>query len=107
MIKVLVASTNPVKINATHRAFEKMFPNQKFEVKVLSAHSDVRDQPKSDEETYTGAINRANSISKLEAADYWVGIEGGVELKNNQMEAFAWVIIKSAAQKIGKGRTGT
>ena len=107
MKKIIVASTNPVKINATSEAFKSVFPDQEFEVKGLSAASEVADQPMSENETFTGAINRAVNVSTQEDADYWVGIEGGIEVRGDDMEAFAWVVIKSANRKIGKGRTGT
>jgi inosine/xanthosine triphosphatase len=43
----------------------------------------------------------------LADADYWVGIEGGVEDQANEMAAFAWVVILSVNGGVGKGRTGT
>jgi non-canonical (house-cleaning) NTP pyrophosphatase len=36
-----------------------------------------------------------------------VGIEGGVAEKKGEMEAFAWVVIRSREGLEGKGRTGT
>ena len=38
-------------------------------------------------------------------ADYWVGIEGGVDRDGEQMLAFAWIVIRSREQT-GKARTG-
>lgn len=62
----------------------------------------------SDAETYKGALNRVTAASvKVPEADFWVGIEGGVEEKNNEMEVFAWIVIKSNENLVGKGRTGT
>jgi inosine/xanthosine triphosphatase len=40
-------------------------------------------------------------------ADFWVGIEGGVEENKKDMESFAWVVIQSKDGAVGKGRTGT
>ncbi|PIP67307.1 MAG: inositol monophosphatase, partial [Parcubacteria group bacterium CG22_combo_CG10-13_8_21_14_all_41_9] len=37
---------------------------------------------------------------------FWVGIEGGIEKMNDEMQAFAWVAIKSKI-KTGKSKTGT
>jgi len=104
--RIVVASTNPVKINTTEIGFAKMFPEELFEIEGVSAPSGVSDQPMSEEETLRGAINRANNVSKTVKADYWVGIEGGLEENNHGMEAFAWVIVKAKNGKIGKGRTG-
>lgn len=108
MIKVIVASKNPVKINAVRIAFKKMFPKKPFWVEGLSIPSGVKEQPLSDAETFNGAVHRVNAASKeIPMADYWVGIEGGVAEKKGEMEAFAWVIIKSKEGLMGKGRTAT
>jgi len=40
-------------------------------------------------------------------ADFFVGIEGGIEEKNFEMEAFAWIVIKTKENEFGKGKTGT
>src|ERR1041385_4112093 len=108
MKKVVVASTNPVKIKTTENGFAKMFPQEIFEVKGIAASSEVSDQPMTAEETLKGATNRVNNISRLETgSDFWVGIEGGLEEVNGELEAFAWVVVKSKDGKIGKGRTGS
>ena len=108
MKKIVVASKNPVKINAVRDAFEKMFPNEVFNMEGISVSSGVSDQPISDTETLQGALNRAGNAEKeISRADFWVGIEGGIEEKNSEMEAFAWVAIRSANGVVGKGRSGT
>ncbi len=85
-----------------------MFLNEKFEIKSISVASGVSHQPQSDTETFTGAWNRANNACHKEPdADFCVGIEGGIEEKNSDMEAFAWVVIKAKGGGFGKGRTGT
>lgn len=107
MAKVIIASKNPVKIQAVKNSFEKMFPNQKFEFIGVSVPSNVADQPFSNDETFLGAKNRANNASnENKGADFYIGIEGGIEHIENEMEAFAWVVVKSAG-KYGKARTGT
>ncbi len=108
MKKIIVASKNPVKINATLRGFQNMFPQEQFEIEGVSVSSGVSDQPKNDAETYQGAWNRANRAQDQKpGADFYVGIEGGVEEKYLDMEAFAWVVITSDDHHLGKGRTGT
>jgi inosine/xanthosine triphosphatase len=42
----------------------------------------------------------------VEDADYWVGIEGGVDKVGADLIVFAWIVIRSRSQ-IGKARTGT
>lgn len=108
MKKIVVASKNPVKINAVEQAFQKMFKDMDCSVSGMSVSSGVSDQPMTDEETYVGAENRANSAYEAESdADYWVGIEGGLEEKEDDMEAFAWVVIRSKDGRYGKGRSST
>jgi inosine/xanthosine triphosphatase len=108
MKRVIVASTNPIKVKTTELGFTKIFPDEAFKIEGISAPSGVSDQPMSEEETRKGATNRANNVSHLSsAADYWVGIEGGLEEVNGELEAFAWVVVKSKEGKIGKGRTGS
>jgi len=108
MKKVIVASKNPVKINATLAAFIKAFPDESFTAEGVSASSNVSDQPSTDTETYQGAYNRVvNAQTVAPHADFWVGLEGGIEEKNDEIEAFAWMIVKSKEGQFGKGRTGT
>ncbi len=107
MPKVIIASKNPVKIQAVKDGFEKMFPNQEFQYVGVSVPSNVADQPLSSDETLQGARNRVNNASSIHSdAEYYIGIEGGVELVEDEMQAFAWVVIKSG-DKYGKARTGT
>ena len=107
MKKVIIASKNPVKINSTKIGFEKMFPNDNFEFESVSVPSDVSEQPTNEQETMLGASNRANNARSATAnADYWVGIEGGIEKSGEEMRSFSWIVIKSN-DIIGKARTGT
>ena len=108
MKKIIVASTNPVKINATRRGFEQMFPNLEFSVEGLSIESGVSDQPIGREETLGGAKNRLERlVTKVPDADYWVGIEGGIEVHDEEMEVSAWIVIRDRTGLTGKGQTGT
>ncbi|HUC01945.1 MAG TPA: inosine/xanthosine triphosphatase [Candidatus Paceibacterota bacterium] len=107
MKKIIVASKNPVKLNAALEGFRKIFPSEQFEVEGVAAASGVGDQPMSDAEAYQGAWNRVENVSKGTPADFWVGIEGGVEEKGSEMEVFAWVVVRSKDGRYGKGRTGT
>src|SRR2546425_5300891 len=104
---IVVASQNPVKVEATRRGFEKMFPGTIFHLHAVAASSGVRQQPLSDAETLQGALNRTQHAAQLvPQADYWVGIEGGVEERQGSMEAFAWIVVFTT-HLLGKSRTGT
>ena len=106
-MKVLVASKNPVKINSVKNGFEKVFKNETFIIEGISVSSDISDQPMTVTETFTGAKNRVKNIkNQSQETDYIVGIEGGLEIFENQYYAFAWVIIDDG-NKIGKARTAS
>lgn len=56
--------------------------------------SGVADQPTSDAETRRGAETRAQGAQELVPdADFWLGIEGGIEDDGNTMSAFAWISV--------------
>jgi inosine/xanthosine triphosphatase len=106
-MKIIVASTNPAKIKAVSDGFKQMFTDTNFNIEGISVESGVNDQPMTDKETYTGALNRADNAYKASPeADYFVGLEGGIESKDEEMEAFAWIVIRSKDGKYGKARTG-
>lgn len=106
MKKIVVASKNPVKLNAALLGFSSLFPNEQFEIIGTSVPSGVSDQPMGDEETLAGAMNRVEAAYGLGGGDYYVGIEGGVAEVQGEMHVFAWVVVKSDAGRVGKGRTG-
>ena len=107
MKKIIIASNNPVKIKATMNGFQKMFPDDEFKIEAVTVSSGVKDQPTTNEEILLGARNRVKNAFELTAyADYWVGIEGGIEEKNGEMAAFAWIVIKSN-ELSGKSKSGT
>ncbi len=106
MKKIIVASKNPVKINASLIGFQKMFPEETFEIEGVSVPSGVPDQPKA-EEILKGAMTRAeNAFKERSEADFWIGIEGGIEENNGEMETRAWAVIKSKNGKVGRALGG-
>jgi inosine/xanthosine triphosphatase len=107
MITLVVASTNPVKVQAAVNGFRRMFPSADLNVVTVTVPSGVGHQPMSDEETLTGALNRVQqAVALVPDADYWIGIEGGVEEVEGDVAAFAWLVVRSA-RLVGKSRTGT
>lgn len=106
-MKIIVASKNPVKINAAAGAFQKLFPGQKITSLGVSVPSGVGDQPRSDQETYQGAQNRAFTARTLHPrADYWIGLEGGVEEIGSDMRSTVWCVICSQ-DRTGKAKAGS
>ncbi len=105
MIKIIVASKNPVKIEAALQGFREMFPKETFEAEGVSVASGVSDQPVGDEETYQGALNRVKGAkANYPDAQYWIGIEGGNLHTPHGVETMAWVIVRSG-ERLGKART--
>lgn len=102
-----VASANPVKIAAACGGFQRMFPDIVVKAVPVVVSSGVADQPLSDEETLAGATNRVNhAFDAHPEADFWMGIEGGVQAHGDGLAAFAWVVVRSATG-LGKARSGT
>lgn len=107
MLTIVCASQNPVKLAATRSGFARLFPENGARVEGIAVPSSVPEQPHSSEETLRGATARAGGARRLRpGADYWVGIEGGVEDRGGIMEAFAWVVVLSP-RGWGRSRTGS
>ena len=107
-MKVVVASHNPAKIRAVNEAFALQFPGEDIKFTSASVESGVSDQPLSDEETRHGARNRARNVYKIHpGADFWVGLEGGIETIDDQLMTFAWMAVLGPEQQIGEARTVT
>jgi len=107
MKKVIITSTNPVKVKATLEAFKTVFPSEEFVHIGHKINSGVSDQPVGNHETFQGAVNRVETAKSLILdADFWVGIEGGVEKDGDELFTFAWVIVNSKSQ-MGKARSAS
>jgi len=103
---VVVASQNPVKLLAAQEGFQKMFPDKSFMFEGCSVDSGVSAQPMTHEETALGALNRAqNASQKFPQATYSIGIEGGIQPVNAQLDVFAYVVVLSNG-RVGKAQTG-
>lgn len=106
--RVVVASENPAKVKAVELGFARMFPGKEFVFEGMSADSGVNDQPMSDDETFAGALNRASTAREEQAeADYWIGLEGGLQEEGDDFFAFAWIVVLGPEGMQGKSRTGT
>lgn len=107
-MKVVVASKNPVKVNATRKAFASSMPHEEITVVPVSVASGVSDQPVSDAETRMGARNRSeNARHALPEAEYWVGLEGGIEIVDGRLMAFAWMAIAHRGGRFSDARSAT
>lgn len=81
---IIIGSTNKAKVNAAQR----IFPNA--QITGIKADSAVDAQPKSDEETRQGAMNRAINSKKQHKGSYGIGLEGGVMYVEKQLYLCNW-----------------
>ncbi|NMB57237.1 inosine/xanthosine triphosphatase [Candidatus Beckwithbacteria bacterium] len=100
---IVIGSTNPVKINAATLALSKIYPDAEF--KGIEVPSLVSNQPKSEEETRTGAYNRAQVVMEKLQPDFALGLEGGVMETEVGMMTTAWccIIDKNGTVSFGGG----
>lgn len=114
--KIVIGSLNPVKIEATKLAFEKIFLDLNINLDITSYDipSNVSNQPYGDNETLLGAKNRAigayNKYIEINnnKPDYSIGLEGGVtnNNENNYFECYAWVAIYNG-EKFGIAKSAS
>jgi len=107
-MRVVVASHNPVKINAVRKAFGLQFPGGAIDILPVSVPSGVAEQPMSDAETLRGARTRVENARAAEpGADYWVGLEGGLDTFEGDLMAFAWMAVGGPGGRVGEARSPT
>ena len=104
-ISLLVGSKNPVKIAAAKAAFSQAFTGFLIECQGVQAPSGVPDQPMTSQQTQNGAVNRVDHCAMhYPNHDYYIAMEGGVDLFDHGPATFAYVAIKSIARlSIGRG----
>ncbi len=105
-MKILVGSKNPVKIEAAKEAFSLYFSNIK--AVGISVESNVPAQPVNSQ-TFEGAKNRALALAEINKmknlnAEYFIGIEGGIQKTFGKWFAFGGMCI---IDKSGKTSFGT
>lgn len=107
-MKIVVASRNPVKVDAARQAFTMQFPHAPLEVDSIEVDSGAGAQPDSDAATRQGARMRAlRAREALPAADFWIGLEGGVELLDSELMAFAWMAVQDRSGAMSTARSVT
>lgn len=108
VLEVVVTSFNPVKIGAVRQAFLSQFPSNETRIVPLAVDAGVADQPMSDDETRQGARNRvAAARLKMPQADYWVGLEGGLDYFDGDLMAFAWMAVAGPDGRVSETRSAT
>lgn len=97
--KVYLGSINEIKIQATKQVLEPLG----FQIVSYRANSFVSNQPKTDEETITGALNRAR---ELPSDGLRIGLEAGVAYHHNKLFLTNWgALIDDAGNEFIAGGT--
>ncbi len=105
MKTVVIASTNPVKVEVAKRAFAAVFPNEEFSFIEIKSESGVPDQPM-DEETRKGALNRLRYIQKKHPdADFWISQEGGLHTDGDALFNQACIAVSDKNGFIAESKT--
>jgi len=99
--RVIVGSTNPVKIAAVRAVLERA--GSRAEVNGVAVSSGVSDQPFGDAETIRGAAQRAQAVLDATDADFAVGLEGGVVDEGGVMRSCAWAAVVARDGRVGTG----
>ena len=101
MPSIILGSENKAKLRAAQNVVDRLFPD--VVVIGVKVPSGISDQPKSDEETMQGAINRAIAARAEQDADFGIGIEGGFHLVNGRYFECGWVAVAHRDGRVGIG----
>lgn len=99
LMRILVGSRNPVKIDAVRSALTPLFPDRRLECIGVHAPSGVPEQPMNSSQTRLGAINRMQYCRQHGPADFYVAMEGGVDVFADGPASFAYVAIADAQRQ--------
>ncbi|KKS24028.1 MAG: hypothetical protein A2736_02830 [Candidatus Yanofskybacteria bacterium RIFCSPHIGHO2_01_FULL_41_27] len=101
-IKIAVGTISKLKLRAVANAFNRAGINAK--IAGYQVKSDVPKQPFSEKEIVAGATNRAqNALGKSKDADYGLGIESGIALKNKKyFELAACIVVNQKGEIVGE-----
>lgn len=100
-MRIAIGSLNPVKGAAAQDVLEGLFPGAIFT--AFDAPSGVAAQPWGEEETRTGALNRAQAALEHTGADLAIGFEGGLIETELGLMTCAWCAVLGADGRLGVG----
>lgn len=103
-IQLAVGTKNKAKLDAVQTAFGKVYSH--VETHGFDVESGIAEQPRTDEESIQGAINRAQAaLARLATANYGVGLEGNVVTISGRMFLHGWVAVIDRENTIGLGHS--
>ncbi|TNH04105.1 non-canonical purine NTP phosphatase [Testudinibacter sp. TR-2022] len=98
-MQIVIASTNPVKVNAVKTAFCQLFPDRTLRFESIPSQSGVAEQPMSMAETKQGAFNRVTFCQQqIPCADFYLAIEAGIERFDYGAATCAYIVISNNVQ---------
>lgn len=100
-MNIAVGSINPSKLKAAKIVIKKIFP--KAQIIALDVKSQVDNQPKSDDESIRGAVNRAKAALKKSGADFAIGMEGGMHKIGKDWFESGWIAVVDKKGRVGLG----
>lgn len=100
-----VGSCNPVKVEASRLGFATFWPDLVWAVTACASPSGVRDQPMSDDEAREGATSRAHHALDTAAADFGVGLEGGLQKHGTHWFNSGWAVVVGKSGLVGVATT--
>jgi inosine/xanthosine triphosphatase len=101
-MRVHVGSSNVVKREAVRRVFQRVFPQEALDVKLVDVSTGSPSQP-FDDEVPRGALHRARQA--IREADYGVGIEAGL-IWNEALQVYFDVQFCAVLDRQGKTTMG-
>lgn len=105
-MNIAVGSHNPVKLEAVRLGFEAVWNDAEHTVFGVDVTSGIADQPMSDEESLTGARNRAKeALRESPGAHFGVGLEGGLHKIGGQYFDCGWIVVVDKEGREGIGST--
>lgn len=95
-MRVAVGSGSQYKIDAASDAARLVYGDEIDEVVGTNVVSHVSDQPMSNEESISGARNRARAALQATGADIAIGIENGLSEIDDVWFASTWIVATDA-----------
>lgn len=98
-MKIAIATQSPPKVSAIKEAVSscKYFEGNTVEYITRKTDSGISDMPTSMAENMLGAKNRAQNIAKEVEADFYIGMEGGMDFIGEKSYLFGVVYILDSA----------
>jgi len=97
-MRIIVGTKNIKKIAVVKSVFENFYAENTVIVAGHDADSKMPEAPL-DQQTYDGALNRAEACFALGSADYYVGLESGLVERYGHTFEEAWAVIIASSSK--------